>query len=577
MQMNLVEVKELLSSWYLLTLENPIYAGTLVISAWLLTVLFYSIRIFFLNKNQRKIEQQAEALQSQLEDAQQQVEQSKATLLTLQEQLTAEQQQAASFAEKMDARHQDVITKIKDMATQFDLSEQLVDAGEKAEPELIWQQQDNIQMQLADRLQAEQQAKETLQRDVQQEKEQLVAKEAQIEQLQSTVNQHVQQLSQLEQELARYKQDLQQQELAVQTALAEAAEKHQQELLAITTELDKRRSDSEAAAPVDREEILHDVVDVAAVDAEEEESAELTETLLDRDAAIVLQQEQQEQGFMSTGRAVEQESQTVEESRVEEQTVPELEEVPVSEQTPEILIVEPMPEPIPDQESVEPEYEKSNLNIAGKFKSLFTKSKKTELDVTAADADAEQNDVASVAESVLEEPETNVSTTPDYEQPSLDISGKFKGLFGQSKKAASVATTAALIEKATNTEALETTQEPEVISSASPDYDKSNIDISGKLKGLFAKTKKTETALDDTTEVLTNAITDSALTGKVKGVFGKTKPEVDAEEALESVENTETLRVTEITPDAESVPVEPDYGASNIKMPKLLQGLFGKK
>ncbi len=51
MQTNLPDIKQLLTDWYLLTLENPLYAGALVISAWLITVFFYFLNQYFFGSN----------------------------------------------------------------------------------------------------------------------------------------------------------------------------------------------------------------------------------------------------------------------------------------------------------------------------------------------------------------------------------------------------------------------------------------------------------------------------------------------------------------------------------------------
>lgn len=578
--MNLVEIKELLADWYLLTLENPIYAGALVVSVWLLTVFFYSIRIFFLNKKQRKTEQQAEALKSQLEDSQQQIAQTETTLVTLNEQIASEQQQATEFAAKIDERNQGIVTKIKEVANKFDLSEQLVDSGEKAKPEFIWQQQDNIQMQLVDRLQAEKQEKDTLQRSYQQEKEQFIAKDAVIQTLQTTVDQHVQKFTQLEQDVAGHKQHMQQQESAAESALADLTAKHKLELAAVMTELDKQCKVVELAkVPTEQAVVIEAPVIV-------EDALDDTEALLGKDAALVLKEEQQGQGFMSMGKSVEDTPAPIESSIVEEAIQPDL-EIIAPGQSAEVLIVnEPTPEPVQEDVPAEPEYEKSNLDILGKFKGLFGGSKKTAVDIVPKKVEPEKTaEALVVAEPVLaQETEVSASVVPDYGKSKLNISGKFKGLFGKSKKAVIEVAPEVSIEEVV---VIESVQAPEEAISTAPDYEKSNLDISGKFKGLFGKSKKAEVVaeVESTAEVLTEAVaevvvatetvaekTDSAIAGKMKGMFGKSKKTVVAK----PVESAEILIVEEPQLEVEEVVVEPDYGESNIKIPKVFKGLFGK-
>ncbi|BCG63763.1 MAG: hypothetical protein methR_P1491 [Methyloprofundus sp.] len=581
MQMNLVEIKELLADWYLLTLENPIYAGALVVSVWLLTVFFYSIRIFFLNKKQRKTEQQADELKSQLEGSQQQLGQTETTLATLNEQVASEQRQANEFTAKIEERNQDIVTKIKEVANKFDLSEQLVDSGEKAKPEFIWQQQDNIQMQLADRLQAEKQEKDALQRSYQQEKEQFIAKDAVIQTLQTTVDQHVQKFTQLEQDVAGHKQQVQQQEAVAESALADLTEKHKLELATVMTELEEHREVAELA----KVSIEQPVVMEAPVIVED--ALGDTEELLGKDAALVLKEEQQGQDFMNMGKPVEDASAPIESSIVVEEAIQPEPEIIAPEQSAEVLIVnDPIPEPVQEDISVEPEYEKSNLDILGKFKGLFGKSKKTATDTAPKKSEPEKTAEALVVEEpvLAEEPEASVAATPDYDKSKLDISGKFKGLFGKSKKVAIEVAPEISAEEVVVTEPV---QEPEETISTAPDYEKSNLDISGKFKGLFGKSKKAEVVaeIENAAEVLTEAVaeavvatevvaekTDSAITGKMKGMFGKSKKTAVV---VEPVESAEILIVEEL--EVEEVVVEPDYGESNIKMPKVFKGLFGKK
>ncbi|NOQ13701.1 MAG: hypothetical protein GQ583_04375, partial [Methyloprofundus sp.] len=145
MQTNLPDLKQLLTEWYLLTFENPLYAGALVLSAWLLTVLFYTIRIYFLNKRQRVIEQAGVKVQGLLDEAQQQNKESEEKLAVITEQAEKEQQLTLEFTAKADERNQQIVENIKQLASKFGLSEQLVASDEKPKSEFVWQQQDNIQ------------------------------------------------------------------------------------------------------------------------------------------------------------------------------------------------------------------------------------------------------------------------------------------------------------------------------------------------------------------------------------------------------------------------------------------------
>jgi hypothetical protein len=304
---------------------------------------------------------------------------------------------------------------------------------------------------------------------------------------------------------------------------------------------------------------------------------------LGKDAARVLKEEEQQgQGFMNMGKPVEDSSESIE-SSIEEAPQPEPESEPeiiVPEPGAEVLIVnEPIPEPVAEAVSVEPEYAKSNLDIAGKFKGLFGKSKKAAVDAVPEIVEPEKADVLMDEEPVQEqELAASVATAPDYDKSNLDLSGKFKGLFGKSKKAAVDVASAISTEEVIVTESV---QEPEETISTVPDYNKSNVDISGKFKGLFGKSKKAEVddKADSAAEVLTEVVeeveaekTGSAIAGKMRGMFGQAKKTA----VVEPVESADVLIVEKPQPEVEDVVVEPDYGESNIKMPKVFKGLFGK-
>ncbi len=53
MQTTMPFLNNLLAEWYQLTLDNALYAISLAVSVWLLTAIFYSLRIGFLNRRNR--------------------------------------------------------------------------------------------------------------------------------------------------------------------------------------------------------------------------------------------------------------------------------------------------------------------------------------------------------------------------------------------------------------------------------------------------------------------------------------------------------------------------------------------
>ena len=157
------KIEQLLTNWLALTLENPLYASVLILTAWILTSIFYHFRMHFLKKEQRKFEEAGHKIQGLLDEAQQLSKENTEKVTVISEQMEEEQKSALTLSAQIEERNNQVVESIKKIAGQFNLSEQLVASGEKPKPEFIWQQQDNIQIQLADALQRERDEKTTLQ------------------------------------------------------------------------------------------------------------------------------------------------------------------------------------------------------------------------------------------------------------------------------------------------------------------------------------------------------------------------------------------------------------------------------
>jgi len=215
MQTYLPFIKAMLSEWYLLTLNNPLYAGALAASVWLLTALLYSIRIAAIKRS--KVAGEKAALKT-LNATQQQLQLSQEELAAAVEQAEKAQsaaqdetQRALALEQLIYQRNQQVAGTIQTLATSFDLGERPLLASEDVKAEPLWQQHDKVIMQLIERLRTEQQAKSELQQSCQAATAKLAEKESLLNALQSTLDNHTSQLSKLEQALEEQKSMLQQQ------------------------------------------------------------------------------------------------------------------------------------------------------------------------------------------------------------------------------------------------------------------------------------------------------------------------------------------------------------------------------
>jgi len=242
-------IKTLLSDWFQLTLDNPLYAAALATVVWLLTAIVYSIKVAFLRKKNIASEKARIDLQNNLNTAQQKMQ-------LMQEQLAAntaqmekaqqlaqnEAERAAGLEEQISQRNKQIAGNIQSLATSFDLGERPLPVTEDIKAEDLWQQHDRVITLLTTRLRSEQQAKTELQQSYQAETAKRAEKEALIETLQTTLVNQANQVAKLEQMLEEQKSLLLQQQDKAQQELSQTLEKHLTELARLT-ELEQQALD----------------------------------------------------------------------------------------------------------------------------------------------------------------------------------------------------------------------------------------------------------------------------------------------------------------------------------------------
>ena len=230
MQTYLPFIKALLSEWYILTLNNALYATALAAAVWLLTATLYSIRIVAIKRAKAASEKTGlknlNAVQQQLQQSQEELAETALQMEKAQRAAQDETQRAFTLEQLIYQRNQQIAGIIQTLATSFDLGERPLLASEDVKADLLWQQHDKVITQLIERLRTELQAKIELQQTCQAETAKLAEKEVLLEALQTTIATHSAQLSKLEQALEEQKAMLQQQN-NVQQALSETLRKYQ--------------------------------------------------------------------------------------------------------------------------------------------------------------------------------------------------------------------------------------------------------------------------------------------------------------------------------------------------------------
>jgi F0F1-type ATP synthase membrane subunit b/b' len=200
--------QKLMEDWYQLTLHNQEYAICLAISVWLLTAIFYSIRIGFLKKRNTQLvtayqtvqtklteaETQLQALQQQLTEAGEKLQQSE-------QQTEAEIQRAAGIEQRLNRSNQQLVSSLSNLVGCFELN---IDKLPNAESDNLLTEFSAVISRVAERFQNEQQAKTQLQLTMHAEAEKMAEKDAMVESLQSRLDTQTQQLAKFEMAIEKF-------------------------------------------------------------------------------------------------------------------------------------------------------------------------------------------------------------------------------------------------------------------------------------------------------------------------------------------------------------------------------------
>ncbi|OAI22766.1 hypothetical protein [Methylomonas koyamae] len=253
-------IQSILLDWYQLTVANPEYAGAVAIAVWLLTSIFYSIRIYFLKKANAALVKMRLGLQADLEAAQQQVQSSQAELAASVQQLAevqtaaeASAQRAAGLEEQVVAGNRQLIDSIKALANKFELTEPSLPAANSADNGELWNRYAAISEQAVERFQAEQKGKTDLQLSLWAESAKLAEKDALLEPLQRKVEEQTAQVAKLELALEEQKILFERQQANAEKALAATVNRYQTDFAEQVKPADNAAV-SIAPAPVPRPE-----------------------------------------------------------------------------------------------------------------------------------------------------------------------------------------------------------------------------------------------------------------------------------------------------------------------------------
>ncbi|QWF71889.1 hypothetical protein KEF85_05370 [Methylomonas paludis] len=237
--------------FYQFTLENPLYAGALALSVWLVTAILYGFRIGSLNRRNRKSLQVITTTQTELTEVQAQVQQLQEAQALLNQQLEQESLRAGGLQTRIAELSTLLSENILELAAQPALGQQGLTVNPALTLEQLWQRFSIAVKQLSESLIAEKDAYRELKQTLQTETAKLAEQELQLQAAQLRVDNQKQQINKLEEVLAEHDQILVQQQDSAQQRIAAIEAKYQTNLLRLA-ELEQQALEwrKQPAAPI---------------------------------------------------------------------------------------------------------------------------------------------------------------------------------------------------------------------------------------------------------------------------------------------------------------------------------------
>lgn len=176
--------QDLFIQTYQSTLENPVYAACLSVAVWLLTAIFYSIRIGFLNGRIKRGTKAIADVNQALATAEQQVQQTRDEMLAQQQQLEKTTDTNNELKERLAEIAGQLSSAIQTLASNPDLGQQGLSVGQGLSAEALFQRFNAANQQICENLLAQRQKQADLEADLQAEIGKLADKDQQIQTMQ---------------------------------------------------------------------------------------------------------------------------------------------------------------------------------------------------------------------------------------------------------------------------------------------------------------------------------------------------------------------------------------------------------
>lgn len=218
---------------YQTTLELPVYAASLTVIVWLLTAIFYSIRISFIKGHLKRALKAGKEIQLALHEAEQREQVAQEAALQHQAQKEQSDQVSAQLSGRLEELSQQFIQSIHALAANPDLGQQGLTATPGLAPEALWQRLNAASSQIADKLLEERRALSDMQQAVQDEVAKTADKEQQLQAAQLRLESQSQQLAKLSLAQEEHKAELAAQQQASQQQLLALEDRYRREMAAL--------------------------------------------------------------------------------------------------------------------------------------------------------------------------------------------------------------------------------------------------------------------------------------------------------------------------------------------------------
>ncbi len=463
--------QDLFLQYYQFTLENPVYAACLAIAVWLLTTIFYSLRIGFLNRRNRITLKARLDAENALTAAQQEMQELRQEVVASKQQVEQEVQRAVALQERIAGLGGQLSESIVALAAEPELGQQGLSVAPGLEVEHLWQRYSAAVKQLGESLIAQRRTNSELQQSFSAETAKLAEKDSQLQAMQVRLDNQRQQVAKLELAADEHKNQLAQQQQSAEQRLSEVEAKHQADLARLAM-LEQQA--------LERAQVKEQQVQEKPK-APEVKAPEIS----------VAQPE--------AVKPVPVQAPAVEPQQVKAEPKPAV--VAAAAQEPTIARAE-MVKPKPQAAKAD---EGSAAGVAGKFKSLFAGAKQQmeklddmfglstpmlppeEPKRTTVRVHREP-EVVPVQTPVSEPEASKVESLPEsaVKEPPGGLTGKFKNLFGSSK----VSETATVEEEPAEAVVAVPESEPEPADMAGDETVTDSGKTTNKLKKLFGKFKR---------------------------------------------------------------------------------------